>query len=33
MSGEYELEVASERVPCEVHMDPLYDAAMERIKA
>ena len=33
MSGDYELEVASERVPCEVHMDPLYDAGMERIKA
>ncbi len=33
MSGEYELEVATERVPCEVHMDPLYDPAMERIKA
>ncbi len=31
-SGIYELEVACERVPCEVHMTPLYDPRMERIK-
>jgi 4-methylaminobutanoate oxidase (formaldehyde-forming) len=33
LSGSYELEVATERVPCEVFMDPLYDPGMERIKA
>ena len=32
MSGEYELEVATERVPCEVFMGPLYDPKMERVK-
>ncbi len=32
MEGSYELEVATERVPCTVHMTPLYDAKMERIK-
>ncbi|HGG65438.1 MAG TPA: aminomethyl transferase family protein, partial [Rhodobacteraceae bacterium] len=32
MEGSYELEVATERVPCTVHMAPLYDAKMERIK-
>jgi 4-methylaminobutanoate oxidase (formaldehyde-forming) len=33
LSGSYELEVATERVPCRVHMAPLYDPAMERVKA
>ncbi|MCK5274370.1 MAG: FAD-dependent oxidoreductase, partial [Alphaproteobacteria bacterium] len=33
LSGEYELEVATERVPCDVSMDPLYDPGMERVKA
>ena len=33
MEGSYELEVATQRVPCTVHMTPLYDAKMERIKA
>jgi 4-methylaminobutanoate oxidase (formaldehyde-forming) len=32
MSGEYELEVATERVKCAVSMVPLYDPAMERVK-
>ncbi len=32
-SGRYELEVASERVPAKLHMGPLYDPAMHRIKA
>ena len=32
-SGRYELEVASERVACDVHMGPLYDPEMARIKA
>ncbi|MGB3808663.1 MAG: FAD-dependent oxidoreductase [Parvibaculum sp.] len=33
MSGRYELEVATERVPCEVHMEPLYDPQSARVKA
>jgi glycine cleavage system aminomethyltransferase T len=33
MSGVYELEVATERVPCRVHMAPLIDPDMSRIKA
>jgi len=32
-SGIYELEVAGERVPATLHLTPLYDAKMERIKA
>lgn len=32
-AGTYELEVATERVPCTVHMDPLYDPRMARVKA
>lgn len=32
-SGTYELEVATQRVPCEVTLQPLYDAKMERVKA
>lgn len=32
LSGTYELEVATKRIPCEVHLDPLYDPKMERIK-
>ncbi len=31
--GRYELEVAGERVPCEIHGQALYDPAMERPKA
>jgi 4-methylaminobutanoate oxidase (formaldehyde-forming) len=33
LSGDYELEVASERVPCTVTLDPLWDPAMARVKA
>jgi sarcosine dehydrogenase len=33
LSGRYELEVATKRVPCEVTLRPLYDPAMARIKA
>ncbi|MDH5557257.1 MAG: aminomethyltransferase family protein, partial [Alphaproteobacteria bacterium] len=33
LSGKYELEVATQRIPCEVFMDPLYDPKMERIKS
>ena len=33
MAGDYELEVATERVPVRPHLTPLYDPAMRRIKA
>jgi 4-methylaminobutanoate oxidase (formaldehyde-forming) len=33
LSGRYELEVATQRVPAEVFLDPLYDPTMARIKA
>ena len=33
LSGRYELEVATVRVPCEVTLSPLYDPEMVRIKA
>lgn len=33
LSGTYELEVATERVPCTVTLDPLWDPSMARIKA
>ncbi|MGO4723222.1 MULTISPECIES: GcvT family protein [unclassified Inquilinus] len=32
-AGTYELEVAAERVPCTLHLEPLYDPAMARVKA
>ncbi|MFE0756509.1 FAD-dependent oxidoreductase [Inquilinus sp. NPDC058860] len=32
LGSRYELEVATERVPCRVHLDPLYDPRMERVK-
>jgi 4-methylaminobutanoate oxidase (formaldehyde-forming) len=32
-AGNYELEVATERLPCRIHLEPLYDPKMERIKA
>ena len=32
LDGDYELEVASERVPCSVHMRPLYDAGNLKVK-
>jgi sarcosine dehydrogenase len=31
-SGRYELEVAGERIPCTVHLSPLYDPQMKQIK-
>jgi len=31
-SGDYELEVACERVPCTIHLEALYDPDMSRIK-
>ena len=33
LAGQYELEVATERVPCRIHLGPLYDPKMERVKA
>ena len=33
LSGNYELEVATRRVPCSVHMQPLYDPGMARVKS
>jgi 4-methylaminobutanoate oxidase (formaldehyde-forming) len=33
LSGRYELEVATVRVPAEVCLDPLYDPKMLRIKS
>ena len=32
LSGSYELEVATERVPAEVLLKPLYDPGMTRVK-
>jgi hypothetical protein len=32
LSGRYELEVATVRVPAELFLDPLYDPTMSRIK-
>lgn len=32
-TGTYELEVAGERVPCELHKKPLYDPEMTRVKS
>lgn len=32
MSGSYELEIAAERVPCQVHLEPLYDPTSSRVK-
>lgn len=31
-SGKYELEIACERVPCDIHFGALYDPAMDRVK-
>ena len=33
MSGNYELEVATERVAATVHLQPLFDPEMKRVKA
>ncbi|MFQ5936831.1 MAG: glycine cleavage T C-terminal barrel domain-containing protein, partial [Acidiferrobacterales bacterium] len=32
-AGRYELEVATERVPCTLHLKPLYDPEMTRVKS
>ncbi len=31
--GDYELEVATERLPCRIHRGALYDPKMERVRA
>jgi 4-methylaminobutanoate oxidase (formaldehyde-forming) len=33
LAGNYELEVATNRVPCAIHLGALYDPKMERVKA
>ncbi len=33
LDGDYELEVATTRTPCKVHIKPLYDPLMKRVKA
>ena len=33
LAGRYELEVATERVACRIHLGPLYDPKMERVRA
>jgi sarcosine dehydrogenase len=33
LAGRYELEVASERVACRIHLEPLYDPRMARVRA
>jgi 4-methylaminobutanoate oxidase (formaldehyde-forming) len=33
LAGHYQLEVATERVPCRIHLGPLYDPKMERVKS
>ncbi len=33
LAGRYELEVATERVPCAIHLGPLYDPNMERVRS
>ncbi len=33
LDGTYELEVATKRVKCDVHLQPLYDPGMARVKA
>ena len=32
LAGEYELEVATQRIPCSIHLKPLYDPDMSRVK-
>nr|WP_234397659.1 glycine cleavage T C-terminal barrel domain-containing protein [Sneathiella glossodoripedis] len=32
LQGEYELEVATQRVPANIHMQPLYDPKMLKVK-
>ena len=32
LSGQYELEVATRRIPCTAHLEPLYDPQMKNVK-
>jgi 4-methylaminobutanoate oxidase (formaldehyde-forming) len=32
LSGSYELDVANQRVPCQVHLGALYDPRSERVR-
>ena len=32
-SGNYELEIATKKVPCNIHLSSMYDAKMEKIKS
>ncbi|MEP3275488.1 MAG: FAD-dependent oxidoreductase [Stappiaceae bacterium] len=32
LSGTYELEVATKRIPCQIHLKPLYDPLMQKMK-
>jgi sarcosine dehydrogenase len=33
LAGKYELDVATERIPCRLHLSPLYDPKMERARS
>jgi 4-methylaminobutanoate oxidase (formaldehyde-forming) len=33
LTGNYELDVATERIPCHLHLSPLYDPKMERVRS
>ena len=33
LDGDYELEIATNKVPCKVHLKPLYDPEMKKIKS
>jgi len=32
LAGHYELEVATQRLPCRIHLGPLYDPRSERVR-
>jgi len=32
LSGNYQLEVAGEQFPCQLHLQPLYDPKMRKLK-
>jgi 4-methylaminobutanoate oxidase (formaldehyde-forming) len=33
LSGSYALEVATERITCRIHLEPLYDPKMARVRS
>ena len=33
LNGKYELEIATKKIPCNVHLSPLYDKEMNKIKS